>query len=167
MKLQIIYEDIDGPSTGPNASRFISEIGSRVQIFAPLQKIFEKDMIEYEKSPIYDKVEKEMIDMQTTQEAHIEGEENESQGVQLTVNEIVTRVLGTTSCNYRDLERGPKVSRAISRANTTQRDNTKLRQVVHNLQSQNEPILISLEEIMPSANARIGSPRVPTTHPSP
>ncbi|CAA2934341.1 Hypothetical predicted protein [Olea europaea subsp. europaea] len=61
MKLEIIYEDIDGPSTGPNASRFIFEIGSRVQIFAPLQKVFEKDMIEFEKSLIYDKVEVTLI----------------------------------------------------------------------------------------------------------
>ncbi|CAA2934812.1 Hypothetical predicted protein [Olea europaea subsp. europaea] len=56
-KLEIIYEDIDGRPTGPNASRFVSEIGTGVRIFAPLQKIFWKDLTEPEKSPIYDKVE--------------------------------------------------------------------------------------------------------------
>ncbi|CAA2958651.1 Hypothetical predicted protein [Olea europaea subsp. europaea] len=108
-----------------------------------------------------------MIVMQTTQEAHVEGEESESQGVQLTANEIVTHVLGTTSCYYRGLDRGPKVPRATSRASTTQRENAELRQVVHNLQSQNERILTLLEEMIPGATARIGSPRVPTTQPSP
>lgn len=56
-KLEIIYEDTDGQPTGPNPSWFVSEIGAGVQIFAPLQEVFWKDVIEFEKSPIYDKVE--------------------------------------------------------------------------------------------------------------
>ncbi|CAA3011846.1 Hypothetical predicted protein [Olea europaea subsp. europaea] len=105
--------------------------------------------------------------MQTTQETHVEGEEIESQGVQLTAIETATQFLGTTSCYYGGLGRGPKVPRATSYANTTQRENAKLRQVVQNLQSHNERILPLLEEIIPGAIARIGSPKVPTTQPSP
>ncbi|CAA2994080.1 Hypothetical predicted protein [Olea europaea subsp. europaea] len=65
------------------------------------------------------------------------------------------------------LGRGPKIPRAISRVDTTQRENAKLCQVVHNLQTQNERILALLEEIMPGATARIDKPRVPTTPHSP
>ncbi|CAA3022594.1 Hypothetical predicted protein, partial [Olea europaea subsp. europaea] len=99
----------------------------------------------------------EMIDMQTTQEAHVEGEESESRGVQLTTNEIASQVLDTTSCYYRGLGRGLKFPHATSRANTIQRENAELRQVVHNLQSQNERTLALLEEIMPGATAGIVS----------
>ncbi|CAA3026144.1 Hypothetical predicted protein [Olea europaea subsp. europaea] len=72
-------------------------------------------------------------------------------------------VLGNTSCYNRGLGGDPKIPRATSRADTTQRENVELRQVVHNLQSKNERILALLEESMPGATARIGSPRVPTT----
>lgn len=56
-KLDIMYEDTDRRPSGPNASRFVSKIGCSVRIFAPLEKIFWKDVTESEKSPIYDKVE--------------------------------------------------------------------------------------------------------------
>ncbi|CAA3033476.1 Hypothetical predicted protein [Olea europaea subsp. europaea] len=72
--------------------------------------------------PVAEEKYKEMVDIQTTQQAHVVGEEN-----------------------------------------TTQRENAKLCQVVHNLQSQNERILALLKEIIPGATTRIDSPRVPTT----
>ncbi|CAA2967201.1 uncharacterized protein LOC111397694 [Olea europaea var. sylvestris] len=140
--LKIMYEDSDGGPTGSKTSRFVFEIGCSVRIFVPLQKIFWKDVTEFEKSPIYDKVKKEMVDIQTTQRAHVVGEESESQGVQLIANDIAAQVLGTTSCYYRGLGKGPKIPRATSRADMTQRENAKLRQVVHNLQSQNEHVLV-------------------------
>ncbi|CAA2955911.1 Hypothetical predicted protein [Olea europaea subsp. europaea] len=108
-----------------------------------------------------------MVDIQTTQQAHAVGEECESQRVQLTTNDIATHILGATSCYYKGLGKGPKIPHAISRTDTNQRENAELCQVVHNLQSQNERILALLEEIMPGATARIGSPRVPTTPHSP
>lgn len=54
-KLEIIYEVIDARPIGPNASRFVSKIGSGVQIFA-LLKVFWKDVTQSKKSPIYDNV---------------------------------------------------------------------------------------------------------------
>ncbi|CAA3028172.1 MDIS1-interacting receptor like kinase 2-like [Olea europaea subsp. europaea] len=57
-KLEIMYEDSDGRPTGPNASRLVYETRSSVRIFVPLQKIFWRDVTQFEKSPAYDKVEK-------------------------------------------------------------------------------------------------------------
>ncbi|CAA3033657.1 Hypothetical predicted protein [Olea europaea subsp. europaea] len=124
-----MYEDSDGRPTGPNASRFVSEIGCTVRLFAPHQKINWKDVTEFENSPIYDKLEKEMVDLKTTQQAHVVGEESESQRVQLTANDIATQVLVTTSYYYRGLGRDPKIPRATSHADTTQRENAKLRKL--------------------------------------
>ncbi|CAA3002933.1 Hypothetical predicted protein [Olea europaea subsp. europaea] len=64
---------------------------------------------------------------------------------------------GTCRGRGKGLGRGLKFPHATSRANTIQRENAELHQVVHNLQSQNERTLALLEEIMPGATAGIVS----------
>ncbi|CAA2983139.1 Hypothetical predicted protein [Olea europaea subsp. europaea] len=100
-----MYEDSDGRPTAPNASLFVSEIGSgdnetgrpdKIQLWKNTHYKDTKGWIH----PVVEEKHKEMVDIQTTQHAHIVGEESEIQGVQLTANDISTQVLRATSCYY-------------------------------------------------------------------
>ncbi|KAL2520007.1 uncharacterized protein Fot_23930 [Forsythia ovata] len=56
-KLEVIIEKEDMRATGPNAPRFANEIGAAVRQYAPLNKIWWKDVTDAEKSPMYSRLE--------------------------------------------------------------------------------------------------------------
>ncbi|KAL2515300.1 Uncharacterized protein Fot_29271 [Forsythia ovata] len=56
-KLEVIIEKKDMRATGPNAPRFANEIGAAVRQYAPLNKIWWKDVTDAEKSPMYSRLE--------------------------------------------------------------------------------------------------------------
>ncbi|KAL2483376.1 uncharacterized protein Fot_44820 [Forsythia ovata] len=60
-KLEVIIEKEDMRATGPNAPRFANEIGAAVRQYAPLNKIWWKDVTDAEKSPMYYRLERPWI----------------------------------------------------------------------------------------------------------
>ncbi|KAL2537562.1 uncharacterized protein Fot_18953 [Forsythia ovata] len=56
-KLEVIIEKEDMWATRPNAPRFANEIGAAVRQYAPLNKIWWKDVTHAEKSPMYFRLE--------------------------------------------------------------------------------------------------------------